>query len=159
VVYNKELPTKEAESNNKHNQETPMPLDPGPHNLDAMPFIFGPDGKGTVKADSPDFYQELDAEFNEFKGHTLISHFSFDEPWPSWEMHPKGDEFVYLVEGDTDFVLLRDGREEIVRIRVPGDYVAVPRGVWHTARPNAPTTMLFITPGEGTLNEEEPPTD
>ena len=134
-----------------------MPIDPGPHDLNQMLYILGPNGKGTLKADSPDFYQELDTEFNGFVGHTLVSRFSFDEPWPSWEMHPKGDELVYLLEGDTDLVLLQDGREEAVRVRVPGDYVAIPKGVWHTARPHGPTTMLFITPGEGTLNEENPP--
>ena len=136
-----------------------MPIDPGPHDLNKMLFIFGPDGGGTVKADGPDFYQELDTEFNGFAGHTLISHFSFDEPWSTWEMHPKGDEFVYLLKGDTDFVILQDGREETIRIHVPGDYVVVPRGAWHTARPYAPTTMIFITPGEGTRNEEQPPAD
>ena len=134
-----------------------MPIDPGPHDLNQMLYILGPNGKGTLKADSPDFYQELDTEFNGFAGHTLVSCSRFDEPWPSWEMHPKGDEMVYLLSGDTDLVLLLDGREETVRIRIPGDYVAVPKGVWHTARPHGPTTMLFITPGEGTLNEEEPP--
>jgi mannose-6-phosphate isomerase-like protein (cupin superfamily) len=133
-----------------------MPIDPGPHDLNTMLYILGPNGKGTLKTDSPDFYQELDAEFNGFAGHTLVSRFSFDEPWPTWEMHPKGDELVYLLQGDTDLVLLKDGREETVRINRPGDYVAVPQGVWHTARPHAPTTMLFITPGEGTLNEENP---
>jgi mannose-6-phosphate isomerase-like protein (cupin superfamily) len=134
-----------------------MLIDPGPHDLNTMLYILGPNGKGTLKADGQDFYQELDAEFNGFAGHTLISRFSFDEPWPTWEMHPKGDELVYLLQGDTDLVLWRDGREEAVRIQIPGDYVAVPQGVWHTARPRGPTTMLFITPGEGTLNEENPP--
>jgi mannose-6-phosphate isomerase-like protein (cupin superfamily) len=136
-----------------------MPIDPGPHDIDATLYILGPEGRGTLKADSPEFYQELDSEFNGFAGHTLISRYSFDEPWPSWEMHPKGDEFVYLLEGDTAFILLVDGREEEVRISTPGDYVAVPQGVWHTARPYGPTTMLFITPGEGTLNEDHPPRD
>ena len=29
----------------------------------------------------------------------------------------------------------------------------VPRGTSHTAHTNAPTTMLFVTPGEGTQNK------
>jgi mannose-6-phosphate isomerase-like protein (cupin superfamily) len=136
-----------------------MRIDPGPHDLDKVLCIFGPDNSATLKPDSPDFYRELDTEFNGFTGHTLISHFSFDEPWTSWEMHPRGDEFVYLLNGDAEFILLQDGCEQSIRIRVPGDYVVVPRGVWHTARPHAPTTMLFITPGEGTLNDEHPPSE
>jgi quercetin dioxygenase-like cupin family protein len=34
----------------------------------------------------------------------------------------------------------------------PGDTVIVPRGAWHTAKIAGTTSMLFITPGEGTLN-------
>ncbi|MCZ6830327.1 MAG: cupin domain-containing protein [Gammaproteobacteria bacterium] len=134
-----------------------MPIDPGPHDLNKILYILGPDGSATLKADSPDFYQELNTEFNGFAGHTLISRFSFDEPWSTWEMHPMGDEFLYLLEGDTDLVLMQDGKEETVRVHIPGDYVVVPQGVWHTARPCGPTTMLLITPGEGTLNEKQPP--
>jgi mannose-6-phosphate isomerase-like protein (cupin superfamily) len=138
-------------------EELSMPIDPGPHDLNHMLYIQGPEGKCTLKADGPDFYQELDTEFNGFAGHTLVSQYNFDEPWPVWEMHPMGDELVYLLKGDIDLVLLQDGREVVIRIHAPGDYVAVPQGVWHTARPNAPSTLLFITPGEGTLNEENPP--
>ncbi len=134
-----------------------MSIDAGPHNLDQVRLILGPDGSGTLKADSPNFYQELDAEFGDFSGHVLISNHRFDEPWPTWEMHPKGDEFVYLLEGDTDFVLRQDGEEKVVRINRPGDYVTVPQSAWHTARPHSPTTMLFVTSGEGTLNQETPP--
>lgn len=36
-------------------------------------------------------------------------------------------------------------------------FVVVPRGTWHTAKVHAATTMLFITPGEGTENRESPP--
>ena len=72
-----------------------MPIDPGPHDLNKILYILGPDGSATLKADSPDFYQELNTEFNGFAGHTLISRFSFDEPWSTWEMHPMGDEFQW----------------------------------------------------------------
>jgi len=133
-----------------------MSIDPGPHNMESIAFILGPDGKGTNKANDPGFYEELDFEFGSFAGHMLIQRFTFAEPWPTWEVHPHGDEFVYLIEGDTDFVLWRDGEEEIIRVDKPGSYVAVPRGLWHTARPYKQTTMLFVTPGEGTLNAESP---
>ena len=36
------------------------------------------------------------------------------------------------------------------------NFAIVPRNTWHTARVTSPTTMLFITPGEGTLNAEQP---
>ena len=134
-----------------------MAIEPGPHDLDAVRFIFGPTGEGTTKATSPAFYEELDQQFESFRGHLLIQRFTFDEPWPTWEVHPEGDEFVYLLEGDTDFLLRRDGVDSSIRVSEPGSYVVVPKGTWHTARPYTSTTMLFVTPGEGTLNEVEPP--
>jgi mannose-6-phosphate isomerase-like protein (cupin superfamily) len=118
--------------------------------------ILNPAGAATVRSLSPDFYAALDRDFAGFVGHTLISQHSWDAPWPSWEMHPAGDELVYLIAGDSDLVLWRDGVEEIVRVRAPGHYVVIPAGVWHTARPHAPTTMVFITPGAGTRNQAQP---
>ena len=134
-----------------------MAIDPGPYDLDQVRFIVGPDGGGTAKTVGPSFYQELASEFEDFRGHCLIQRYTFSEPWPSWEVHPAGDEFVYLIAGDTDFVLRAGGEDHRLRVDRPGSYVVVPRGTWHTARPNAPTTMLFVTPGEGTLNAAEPP--
>lgn len=133
-----------------------MPIDPGPHNIDAVRYVLGPDGRGSTLAVTPDFYQQLGEGFGSFAGHVLVQRFSFDESWTTWEMHPRGDEFVYLLAGDTDFILQLDGEQKTVRVNEPGSYVVVPKGVWHTARPHAPTTMLFVTPGEGTLNAETP---
>jgi mannose-6-phosphate isomerase-like protein (cupin superfamily) len=134
-----------------------MAIDPGPHNLDQVRYVMAPNGQGTNKAVSEQFYAELDKDFANFAGHVLIQQFSFVSPWPTWEMHPEGDEFVYLLAGDTDFVLRENGDERTVRVSEPGSYVVVPKGAWHTARPHAPTTLLFVTPGEGTLNAESPP--
>ena len=133
-----------------------MATDPGPHPLNAVPFILAPSGVGTPKPMSPTFFSDLDEDFGDFAGHVLVMRYSFSEPWPTWEVHPNGDEFVYLLEGDTDFVLWENGQERIVRVDQPGSYVVVPQGAWHTARPHAPTTMLFVTPGQGTLNAERP---
>ena len=133
-----------------------MPIDSGPHHLDALRAIFKPSGDAQLKEVTPTFYEEL-GEFGDFLGHILVQRFAFSEPWPTWEMHPEGDEFVYLLEGDTEFLVKFPGEEaKTVRVNQPGSYVMVPKGAWHTARPKAPTTMLFVTPGAGTLNQEEP---
>ena len=135
-----------------------MAIDPGPHDLDKVRYVLAPNGSGTNKAVSERFYEELDRDFGgDFSGHVLVQTFTFEEPWPTWEMHPAGDEFVYLIEGDTEFLLKDGGEETSLRVNEPGTYVVVPKGVWHTARPRARTTMLFFTPGAGTLNEESPP--
>jgi quercetin dioxygenase-like cupin family protein len=99
----------------------------------------------------------LNAEFSGFAGHALISRHDFAEPWPSWERHPKGDEFVYLLEGDLDFILWVDGAEQTFRVNEPDSYVVVPKNIWHTVRPRKPTVMLFVTPGESTEHADTPP--
>lgn len=129
----------------------------GPFDLDQQRAILTPECALVVKAQSDNFFQELDTDFGGFHGHTLISQFRFDAPWGVWEMHPEGDELVYLLSGDTDFVLRDASGERRVRISEPGHYVIVPKGAWHTAEPHAPTHMLFITSGEGTQNLETPP--
>lgn len=107
---------------------------------------------GTVM-NSPTVFQDLDREYGDFKNHELIALFEFQQDWPSWEIHPNGDEIVVLLSGRATFVLkLEYGKREIA-LQQPGDSVIVPRGVWHTARIDVPTRMVFITPGEGTLNE------
>ena len=133
-----------------------MSIAPGPYNIGAHVCVLGPDGGAHVKAVGEGLYEELDAEFDGFKGHCLVQRYAFKEDWPGWEMHPCGDEVVYLLSGDADFALWRDGREEVLRLNRAGDYVCVPKGVWHTARARAETAMLFITPGEGTLHAAEP---
>jgi len=129
---------------------------PGPFDLSETRLIMDPSGSATPKPVTPSFYEELGAEFGSFSGLSLVAQNTFEEPWPTWEKHPKADEFVYLLAGDIDFVLWVDGAEQVVRVNQPGSYVVVPQGIWHTARPHAPTTMLFVTPGEGTQNAATP---
>ena len=101
-------------------------------------------------------WSDIDERYGDFAGNALISSFSFDGDWPTWEMHPAGDEFVVLLSGEAEMVLVLPDGDESRTLREPGDFVIVPKGIWHTARINTPTTMLFVTPGEGTENREEP---
>ena len=101
-------------------------------------------------------WAEIDKRYGDFAGRTLISSFSFDSDWPTWEVHPAGDEIVYLVAGDAELVLALPGGDRSVRLSEPGTFAIVPRNTWHTASVRSPTTMLFMTPGQGTLNAEQP---
>ena len=134
-----------------------MATDIGPYDLKTVRTIMSPRGDATAKTVTPDFYAELEREFDGFAGHVLVSRHSFDAPWGSWERHPKGDELVYLLEGDTDFLLRHEGVERTVRVSEPGSYIIVPKAAWHTAVPHKPTTMLFFKPGEGTEHAADPP--
>lgn len=116
--------------------------------------VLGPDQSATPVAVTPSIYAELDRRFGGFRGHTLVSTYAFDGDWPSWECHPAGDEVVVLLSGAAEFVLDRGGRHESLFLERAGEFVLVPKGTWHTALISTPTTMLFITPGEGTQHEE-----
>lgn len=79
----------------------------------------------------------------------LVSEFCCDADWGSWEMHPNGDEFVYLLAGDIEFQL--EAPTGLVAQRITGrGAVVVPRGVWHTAKVFQPSRLFFITMGAGT---------
>lgn len=95
------------------------------------------------------FWSQDEATLNQRCASWLISEFEFAENWPNWEMHPEGDELVYLLSGAATLILeTADGPQ---RLALAGRAaVRVPRGVWHTAEVTAPCRMLFITWGAGT---------
>lgn len=123
------------------------------HDLASTFVVLQPDQRAALVANAPGVFEELDRRFAGFKGHVLVATFAFDADWPTWERHPAGDELVCLLSGRVTLVLERGGMEEKAELDKPGEYVLVPKGTWHTARTTVPTTMLFVTPGEGTENK------
>lgn len=115
--------------------------------------VLSPDKNATPVANTPDVYERLDMEFGDFKGYELISCYSFTENWSSWEIHPNGDEIVVLLSGNVTFILDIEGTHEHVQLTEVGEYVIVPKGIWHTAQVIEKAQVLFITPGEGTENK------
>ncbi|MCY4263519.1 MAG: cupin [Gammaproteobacteria bacterium] len=105
---------------------------------------------------SPELYDSLDSRYKGFKEHVLISAYYFSENWPEWENHPKGDELVVLMSGRAEFKMKTSRGERSILLESPGEILIVPGNTWHTALINEPTSMLFITPGEGTLSGEPP---
>lgn len=110
-------------------------------------------GAATDVEVTPTFWEELGGGGRpELDAGRLLMQFEFSEDWPTWELHPAGEEVVVLISGTADFVLELDGREQRVTLKAPGDFIRVPRGVWHTARTSTACKMLFVTPGAGTQN-------
>ena len=122
-----------------------------PLDLASTFVVLQPDQSAAPVPVTPTIWQELDRDFEGFSGRVLVSCFSFDSDWDTWEMHPAGDEIVCLLSGRASFEI--EGRGHVAELSVPGTYVIVPRGTWHTAHARVPTKMLFITPGEGTQNK------
>ncbi len=123
-----------------------------PFSLSSTYVVLGDNGDVIPVAVSDRFFEQLESKVGDFKGKRLISHFTFDKDWETWEMHPAGEEFVCLLSGQVDLILEQNGVENTVQLSTSGSYVLVPRGTWHTARVHTPSSMLFITPGEGTQN-------
>jgi mannose-6-phosphate isomerase-like protein (cupin superfamily) len=62
------------------------------------------------------------------------------------EMHPDGDELLYLIEGAVDLVLDAETGERRLALD-PGQAFVVPRGVWHRVIVKKPCRLLYFTPG------------
>jgi mannose-6-phosphate isomerase-like protein (cupin superfamily) len=122
------------------------------HDLAKTFAVIRPDLTASLVPVTPGVYELLDQDFDHFRGHVLLSCYTFKEDWPSWERHPAGDELVCLLSGEATMLFEEGGTERGVRLEKPGEYVLVPKGTWHTARTSVSTTMLFLTPGEGTEN-------
>ena len=107
-----------------------------------------PHGSARRLTGGDSFWSLPEAEMAALTG-WLISEYEFAADWPTWEMHPNGDEFVYLLSGSAD--LLLEQPDGVTTLPLRGSAaVVVPRGVWHTAKVHAPSRMLHVTLGSGT---------
>lgn len=92
----------------------------------------------------------VSGQLGSFHNEYLVSCLDFSTDWPTWEMHPHGDEVVCLLSGRATFLLEQPHGTQTVELSACGAYVIVPKGIWHTAKASGPCHMLFITAGEGT---------
>jgi len=79
----------------------------------------------------------------------LVTIHTFREPWPTWEMHPKGEELVVCLQG-TMTLNQEIGTEVHQVVLEAGQAIVNPPGVWHTADIEGEATAFFITAGMGT---------
>lgn len=109
------------------------------------------DGIAELHRGGADFWAQPPEALASLGWSWLVSEYSFDADWPTWEMHPNADEFVYLLSGEAELLLETDSGIERVRLSDRAA-VIVPRGVWHTAKVRKPSRMLHLTMGRGTQN-------
>jgi mannose-6-phosphate isomerase-like protein (cupin superfamily) len=62
------------------------------------------------------------------------------------EVHPDGDELLFLVSGAVTVRLELPDGERLVELR-DGDALVVPQGVWHKVTLREPGRLTHITPG------------
>ena len=114
--------------------------------------VLSADKEASIERFDSTLYERLDENYPGFKGCELISCHEFSSDWPTWEIHPHGDEIVILLSGEVTFILQLEAGDEAVILDREGSYIIVPKNVWHTARTERNAKLLFITPGEGTEN-------
>lgn len=61
------------------------------------------------------------------------------------EMHPDGDEVLYLIAGRARVVFLDTDAEDIEM--QAGDGLVVPKGAWHRVDILEPCRIVYLTPG------------
>jgi mannose-6-phosphate isomerase-like protein (cupin superfamily) len=114
--------------------------------------LAGPDA---MRVDvGPTFWQELgDPQSDQMKrvagdGWLVCAYILRGDP-DHWEMHPAGDEVLFLVSGAVDLDFELPEGVKTVELRA-GQTCVVPRGVWHRQRVRAPGQLLAMTWGRGT---------
>ena len=70
------------------------------------------------------------------------------------ELHPDGDELLFVISGGVDVILEEGGDEhnagvERVEAVRAGQAFVVPKGVWHRVEVREPSRLVHITPGPG----------
>lgn len=91
----------------------------------------------------------MNGEHGSFSQAYLVSAMPMADDWNQWERHPAGDELVCLLDGEVDVIVESAAGDEVHELRVPGDFVVLPAGAWHTADVRKAGHALFMTPGEG----------
>lgn len=61
------------------------------------------------------------------------------------EIHPDGDEVLYLISGRVNVVFL-DCDEDDAEVN-PGEILIVPKGMWHRVDIIEPSQIVYLTPG------------
>jgi uncharacterized cupin superfamily protein len=63
----------------------------------------------------------------------------------AWERHPKGDELVHILAGETRLTLLTDTGPQVLEMKA-GMLTVVPQGCWHRFHAPGGVTVLTVTP-------------
>lgn len=121
-------------------------------------LLLEPDGTAATLPGGGEFWSQLmsgnatDPGIRRLMGSAngrLLSAMPMRADWTNWEMHPAGDELLFMLEGKATFVLELPEGPKAVALDA-GRLLVIPKGVWHTAKVSEPARLLAITAGLGT---------
>jgi len=73
------------------------------------------------------------------------------------EMHPDGDEVLYLIDGKIRVTVETEPMQ--ILDMLPGDGAVVPKGTWHKVDILEPSRIVYLTPGPGSEYRPLPASD
>jgi mannose-6-phosphate isomerase-like protein (cupin superfamily) len=121
-------------------------------------MLLEPDGAAILLPGGREFWSQLMSgnptdpgirQLMDSENGRLLTALSMNTDWNNWEMHPAGDEILFMLEGKATFVLeLPGGLREVAL--TAGRVLVIPKGVWHTAKVREPARLLGITAGHST---------
>lgn len=116
--------------------------------LDLEKTYLSLDGQGGLKRHAVEgFWEAIDTNAGLLD--TLVSAYVSETDWPTWEMHPGGDEVLVLIDGRMTMVVEESNGETRMEM-TPGATCVVPKGAWHRALVPEPSRFIAITYGPGT---------
>ena len=128
-------------------------------NLQTHPIHLGKSASATAQPEFPQDERAMQWYMDYGARHAgdgaegrLVALYDFTGDWPSWEVHPHGEEVVVCVSGSIELVQEMEDGSHVSTTLAPGEYAINPKGVWHTANVSDKARVLFITPGMGTEN-------
>lgn len=69
--------------------------------------------------------------------------------WSPWEMHPDCEELLHVIEGSIKLQLWpKKGDEKIKHKLKTGEFITIPRGLWHRQKLLTKTKEYYLTPGK-----------
>jgi mannose-6-phosphate isomerase-like protein (cupin superfamily) len=89
-----------------------------------------------------------DASFAVFRGDN-VDH-------SDWELHPNTDELLFVLEGSVTVEILTSESTERYGL-IAGQFVVVPRGLWHRHVDIRDLVELYFTPGESIQSDAVDP--
>jgi mannose-6-phosphate isomerase-like protein (cupin superfamily) len=118
-----------------------------PFDLDQAVAALARDGSSYIVDPAPSPPLRID-------GYTVGAPLLTSNPPHRGELHPDGDELLYLISGRVEVVIEDGGTADHVghedtATLVPGQAIVVPRGAWHRVNVIEPSRLVHITPGPG----------
>jgi mannose-6-phosphate isomerase-like protein (cupin superfamily) len=98
-------------------------------------------------------YESVEAKRVALSPGWLLMVHPFQETMKAWEMHPLGDEILYLLSGEMDLIFEEDRKERHLELKA-GSTCIVPKGIWHRQIVLSPGKLLGVTYGKNTQHKQ-----